>query len=60
MKKFKNKNLICKIFIVHTIEHSIQNQREQFDKIEKLKRKFNDLFRKIKNYFRKLIKFLND
>ena len=60
MKKFKNENLIYKIFIVHTIEHSIQNQREQFHKIEKLKRKFDDLFRKMKNYFWKSIEFLND
>ena len=60
MKKFKNENLIYKIFIVHTIEHSIQNQREQFHRIEKLKRKFDDLFRKMKNYFRKSTELLND
>ena len=51
IKKFKNENLIYKVFIIHTIKHLIQNQREQFHKIEKLKQKFDDLFRKIKNYF---------
>ena len=60
MKKFRNEDLIYKILIIHTIEHSIQNQREQSHKIEKLKRKFDDLFRKMKNYFRKSIEFLND
>ena len=60
IEKFKNENLIYKVFIVHIIEHSIQNQREQSYRIEKLKRKFDDLFRKMKNYFRKSIELLND
>ena len=46
--------------MIHTIEHLIQNQRKQFHRIKKLKRKFDDLFRKMKNYFRKLIEILNN
>ena len=60
IKKFRNENLVYKILIVHIIEHLIQNQREQFYRIEKLKRKFDDLSRKMKNYFRKSTELLND
>lgn len=60
IKKLKNKNLVYKIFVIYTIKHSTQNERKQFYQIEKLKRKFDDLFQKIKNYFQKSIEFLNN